>query len=151
MLVLGRWLPCLADIPVPSPLWHSILMAHASPPPRGTIRCGCGTPRPDSRSRYWRITRNQSCGSPSVPTEVRLLTASFEHTVRVWDARTGQQIAILTHQGPVLAVISADQRIVTLDRDATLRLWDMDSFQQLAVINIPRQGDFAMKAMEDIA
>jgi WD40 repeat protein len=81
----------------------------------------------------------------------RLLTASFDNTVRVWDARTGQQIAILTHQWPVLAVISADQRIVTLDRDATLRLWDMDSFQQLAVINIPRQGDFAMKAMEDIA
>lgn len=56
----------------------------------------------------------------------RVVTASNDHTARVWDARTGQPLtAPLVHgAGAHEAVFSSDgERIVTASADNTARVW----------------------------
>jgi WD40 repeat protein len=70
----------------------------------------------------------------------RLLTASDDHTARVWDAATGQLIAPLKgHAGAVLgAVWSPDgKRILTASEDHTARVWDAVSGRELVALQHP--------------
>ena len=56
-----------------------------------------------------------------------MLTASYDKTARLWEARTGRPLGIpLEHQDAVLAVaFSPDGRtVLTGSRDKTARLWD---------------------------
>jgi S1-C subfamily serine protease len=60
----------------------------------------------------------------------RVVTASSDRTVRVWDATTGRPIHVLKgHDGPVLALaISPDgRRALSGGLDAVLRLWDVEA------------------------
>ena len=67
----------------------------------------------------------------------QVVTASVDGTARVWDAATGQSLAVLTgHTGWVWnAVFSPDgRRIVTASWDNTARVWDAATGQSLAVL-----------------
>ncbi|MBL8424565.1 MAG: pentapeptide repeat-containing protein [Candidatus Accumulibacter phosphatis] len=62
----------------------------------------------------------------------RLLSGSYDETLRLWDAETGQEIRSFTgHQGPVASVaFSPDgRRLLSGSKDQTLRLWDAESGQ----------------------
>jgi WD40 repeat protein len=66
----------------------------------------------------------------------RVVTASLDSTARVWDARTGQEIAALRgHEGFVRsASFSADGgRVVTVSRDRTARVWDARTGAEIVV------------------
>ena len=56
----------------------------------------------------------------------RLVTSSDDHTARVWDVTTGQQLLVLRHKGDVYdATFNQDgSRIVTSSQDKTARIWD---------------------------
>jgi len=71
------------------------------------------------------------------PDGKRIVTASFDHTARVWDAETGHLLATLTgHTDDVLdAAFSPDgKRIVTASKDDTARVWDSESGALLATL-----------------
>lgn len=55
-----------------------------------------------------------------------LLTASDDHTARVWDPETGgQRTALIGHTGPVTAALwTPDGQAVTGSADCTVRFWD---------------------------
>jgi WD40 repeat protein len=58
----------------------------------------------------------------------RIVTASRDRTARIWDAATGEPIAVLGgHDGPVRsAAFSPDGRLIlTTSDDKTARLWDI--------------------------
>jgi WD40 repeat protein len=62
----------------------------------------------------------------------RLATSSADGTARVWDARTGRSVAVLTgHQDPVFdADLTGDGRfLVSGSADRTAKLWSVDSGQ----------------------
>ena len=62
------------------------------------------------------------------PNGERVVTASVDHTARLWDAQTGDVIRVFeAHQGPLYCLaVSADGRmLVTGAQDNTLRLWDI--------------------------
>lgn len=61
------------------------------------------------------------------------LTSSADHTSRLWDARTGQELRRFTHDGRVNnAVFSPDGRFVLTDSaDTTVRLWDAGTGAEL--------------------
>jgi WD40 repeat protein/tRNA A-37 threonylcarbamoyl transferase component Bud32 len=68
---------------------------------------------------------------------LRIVTASFDNTVRVWDAATGRSITTLAgHEGGVVsAQFSPDGlRIVTASWDKTARVWDATTGQCLATL-----------------
>ena len=71
----------------------------------------------------------------SRPDGLRLITAGWDHSARLWDAHTGAALITLNdhtagelqgHKGPVhSAVFSPDgSRVLTASEDGTLRLWD---------------------------
>jgi WD40 repeat protein len=61
------------------------------------------------------------------PDGQRLASASWDDTVRVWDATTGQEALVLKgHTGPVTGVcFSPDsQRLASASDDRTVRVYD---------------------------
>ena len=61
------------------------------------------------------------------PDGSRLATASDDSTVKIWDAKSGQELMTLAgHSGYVTAVVfSPDgEMIITVGEDQTIRLWD---------------------------
>src|SRR5262249_12286880 len=73
----------------------------------------------------------------------RVVTASADKTVRLWDAETGEQIGLplIGHTDIVSsAAFSSDgRRIVTASWDKTARLWDIDSRSSIAVMRHPER------------
>ena len=64
----------------------------------------------------------------------RVVTASDDHTARVWDAETGKPVGRpLQHEDSVLsAVFSPDgRRVVTASEDGTARVWEAETGKQI--------------------
>ena len=73
----------------------------------------------------------------------RFLTASWDSTVRIWDAASGSQLFVLLghEKGVDSASFSPDgTRIVTTSLDDTVRIWDAATGQQLIVIRGHQEG-----------
>jgi WD40 repeat protein/outer membrane protein OmpA-like peptidoglycan-associated protein len=71
--------------------------------------------------------------------ESRIITSSADKTARIWDAKTGKQLAILKgHTSTVWsAQFSPDGTCaLTAGADGTLRLWDTETARQLAVLDL---------------
>jgi len=69
------------------------------------------------------------------PDGLLLASASNDHSVRLWDAKTGRLIhAFMGHTGRVSCVnFSPDgRRIISADEDYTTRIWDVRTGEQLA-------------------
>ena len=67
----------------------------------------------------------------------RIVSGSYDKTVKVWDADKGQEIWTLTgHTGKVSSVaISADgKRIVSGSSDNTVKVWDADKGQEVLTL-----------------
>jgi WD40 repeat protein len=71
------------------------------------------------------------------PDGSRIVTASSDGTARIWNAATGEEIAILSgHEHSVMsAAFSPDgSRIVTASIDKTARIWDATTAKEIAVL-----------------
>ena len=68
------------------------------------------------------------------PDGTRILTASADHTAKLWDAASGKLIASFEHQGSVNdGAFSPDgARILTASADNTAKLWDAASGKLIA-------------------
>jgi WD40 repeat protein len=72
------------------------------------------------------------------PDGTRIVTASYDKTARIWDARTGAPLAVLSGHADAVhsAAYSPDgSRIVTASFDKTARIWDARSGAPLAVLS----------------
>jgi WD40 repeat protein/serine/threonine protein kinase len=73
----------------------------------------------------------------------RIVTASLDHTARIWDAATGQQIQLL---GPyadrlISVAFSPDgSRIATVSRDGAAQIWDLRTARQVMALRGPAAG-----------
>ena len=95
------------------------------------------------------------------PDGSKLATASFDKTVKLWDAHMGKEIASLNgHQGKVLTLaFSADGRsLLSGSEDKTLKLWDVpgEGAAELAghsgavnALALSPDGNFAATASAD--
>ena len=85
-------------------------------------------PRRSDRSN----ARRSDCPHPAgprpaySPDSALLATASIDHTVLIWDARTGQELRVLDHPDAAnnVAFSPDSQSVATLDFDGTIRMWD---------------------------
>jgi len=68
--------------------------------------------------------------------ETHVLTWSADKTARLWDAKSGDELAILRHEDQVTgAAFSTDEtRVLTWSQDRTARLWDAKSGDELATL-----------------
>jgi WD40 repeat protein len=74
------------------------------------------------------------------PRGKRIVTASHDHTARIWEAATGKEIAVLRgHFNSVSsAAFSPDgTRIVTASWDNTARIWDASTGKEIALMREP--------------
>jgi WD40 repeat protein/TPR repeat protein len=82
------------------------------------------------------------------PDGTRVVTASNDHTARIWDAAGGLELLQLEgHTEPLTAAeFSPDsQRVITASVDGTARLWDASSGRELRVFRA--QGDHVNTAV----
>jgi tetratricopeptide (TPR) repeat protein len=80
------------------------------------------------------------------PDRRRVVTASADHTARLWDPTTGAPLAAL--EGHTKFVNSASfspdgTRVVTASADRTARLWDVATGEQVAVLQGQRTAAFS--------
>ena len=74
-------------------------------------------------------------GIALTPDGKKLVSSSYDKTLKVWDLESGQCLATFEgHKGKVfgLAVTPDGKRVVSGSRDHTLKLWDLESGQCLA-------------------
>lgn len=81
------------------------------------------------------------------PNGDRLVSASADGTLRIWDVETGETLHVLTgHSGPVRAVAMDTEyisglrgriaeQIVSASDDRTLRVWNAESGEEMAVLD----------------
>ncbi|HEX2687221.1 MAG TPA: hypothetical protein VHN14_11410, partial [Kofleriaceae bacterium] len=65
------------------------------------------------------------------PDGLRVVSASYDHTLKVWDLASGHALATLQgHAGGVrgCAVTPDGLRVVSVSDDKTLKLWDLESY-----------------------
>jgi WD40 repeat protein len=73
-----------------------------------------------------------------LPDGKRLLSASWDRTLRCWDAQTAEFFRLVGHQGPLTSVaVSPDGRfaISGASGDPNARLWDLEQSTEKAVFN----------------
>jgi len=73
--------------------------------------------------------------APELSDQTLVLTASLDHTARLWGLETGKSVAVLGHDAAVTAAHFSDdgRRVFTYSvRDGTVRLWSVDPVSRLA-------------------
>ncbi|KIJ15072.1 hypothetical protein PAXINDRAFT_169274 [Paxillus involutus ATCC 200175] len=74
-------------------------------------------------------------GMAYLPGEERLVTGSYDGTVRIWNVENGEQEGMaMEHGGWVmgLAVTRDGKRILSVDRREVLKVWDVETHQPIA-------------------
>lgn len=96
------------------------------------------------------------------PSGDRIISASKDTTIRVWDARVGSELKVLNgHSGPVnsLAISSDGSQIVSGSEDMALRIWNLDTGATLQTlqghtasvssVDISNNGQYILSASQD--
>jgi WD40 repeat protein len=82
--------------------------------------------------------RDWVSGAAFSPDGTRIVTASYDDSARVWDAKTGSLVAeLLGHTDRILGVAFSPDgtRIVTASADHTARVWDAQTGVALAMLS----------------
>jgi WD40 repeat protein len=105
--------------------WRFLRTANAWPRQIGITACACGTRPRVHKERVSTVTFS--------PDGKLLATASWDDTVRLWEAATGKEIRTLPHKSHVLSVaFSPDaKRLVSAGWDVAMRLWDVDTGKEI--------------------
>jgi len=70
-----------------------------------------------------------------VTTDGRVVSASEDQTLKIWDLDTGQELASLVgHTDRVTACVVTDDRLISASDDRTLKIWDLESGRELATL-----------------
>lgn len=80
---------------------------------------------------------HQVYGCAFSPDGRRVVSASADHSLKVWDVATGAELLTLSgHSEPVsdFGVSPDGRRIVSASYDKTLKLWDVESGRELATL-----------------
>ncbi|MBE7557296.1 MAG: hypothetical protein HS126_40180 [Anaerolineales bacterium] len=91
------------------------------------------------------------------PDSAQLATAGYDGTARLWDASTGEMLAVLGgHSDRVVKVAFSPngKRLATASYDGTTRLWDVASKQQITIFETLESviiDDIPGNAMTEIA
>ena len=69
---------------------------------------------------------------------LRVVTASYDNTARIWDAETGNQLTVLRgHESSLFSAAFSpdDLRVVTASYDKTARIWDAATGNRITVLS----------------
>jgi WD40 repeat protein len=94
------------------------------------------------------------------PDGERVVSGSFDDTVRVWEAATGEEVARMTHDGLVYSVaFSPDgEMVVSGSQDGTVRVWQaatgtevarMDHVIEVTSVAFSPDGKWVVSGSED--
>jgi WD40 repeat protein/serine/threonine protein kinase len=84
------------------------------------------------------------------PDGQRLVSGSYDETVRIWDSATGQELFSLKHAGVTSVAFSPDgQRLASGSSDGTVKLWDSATGQELFSLKGHAEGVWSVAFSPD--
>ncbi len=73
-----------------------------------------------------------------------LFSASYDATIRVWDIKTGECLAILEgHENKITSLIAADKHLLSTSTDA-IKVWDIKTRECIATLKGPKNKPIAV-------
>ena len=69
----------------------------------------------------------------------KLVSASLDHTPKVWDLETGEELQVLrghTASAVRVAMMSDNRRVVSASHDGSLRVWDIENGSELFALKV---------------
>ncbi|WP_161882817.1 hypothetical protein [Deinococcus alpinitundrae] len=88
------------------------------------------------------------------PDETLLASAAHDRTVRLWDVRSGEELAVLPHEHPVHLVTfgPGDSELVSVDQSGTAFFWELSSVTTWSALTAPAPaGDVLPKTTPPVA
>ena len=81
----------------------------------------------------------------------RLVTGSFDNTLRVWDTESGNCLAILKGHTRVIRALQFDDcKIVSGSMDSSIRIWNSKTFECIRVLNAHSEGIVCLHFMDKL-
>ncbi|ASW56194.1 trypsin-like peptidase domain-containing protein [Plantactinospora sp. KBS50] len=137
--VTRAWVTALATVDRPgSPALASAALASADK--SGTVMLWAGGDSPVWTQQGHGDAVNALCGL-TVAGQPAVVSASADHTIRIWDAERGRPIRLFTgHTGPVtglsLVRIGGRELLASTSRDRTVRIWDPQTGRPVLTIPV---------------
>lgn len=72
--------------------------------------------------------------------EHRLISQSDDHTLRVWNIRTGEQVALCQgHTSSIIGFFADEDTIISASYDNTVRVWQKSTAQEIAICRLEQR------------
>jgi WD40 repeat protein len=79
----------------------------------------------------------------------RLISASIDYTIRIWDLNTEQELHMLRHENWIECMTVWGDKLISGLCDGEIVIWDLNTGQKLQTLNAHRTGSYNIEILDN--